>query len=511
MSRDTVAVHDLSIAPDVAPVGATPLFRNQFFLGPRCPEPLLEWPDLAVADNLRLASHPDLSVTRAVGDHAALTLLGFMLDPDDPVADDRTILSRLLVECGSIERAARATAKLGGRWLLIVEREGGAHLLTDALGLRHAVYTAPADAQGVYAMSQAGLAQEFLELPIDPRAAAFLDSYTIRAQRPEYYWPGMSTPLCGLRHLLPNHVLNLRTGETRRYWPDGPLASVGTEQAVERMGRIMTGLMCAAAARFELALSVTAGIDSRLMLAAARPVKDQVAFVTVRQARMSDSNADLQVPARLLARLGLTHEVIRAPGAMSAEFSWTFKRNVYLAHDHYGPDAEAILGRFGRRKVAVTGSGAEVGRCSWRGRLPFSRRRIAAAQLAGLEGMAHPFAAARLQEWLEDVGDHDYIERLDLFEWEQGQGSWLAMTQLEFDAAWGDIFTPFNCRALLTTILGASERYRRAPEHRLFVLAAERLWPEVLTEPINPHKKVRRLRQWAAAMKREIRSSLADR
>jgi hypothetical protein len=199
------------------------------------------------------------------------------------------------------------------------------------------------------------------------------------------------------------------------------------------------------------------------------------------------------VPARLLQKLGLHHEVIRAHAAASADFSWRFKRSVMFAHDHYGADAEAILAHFGRRKVVVTGSGAEVARCSFRQQLPFSdRRRIRATHLAKLQDMdGHPFALRYFDEWLDGVGDLQGVKLLDLFEWEQGHGNWLAMTQMEFDIAWRDIFTPYNCRELLLTLLSVDERLRRHPKYSLFPALIKALWPEVLSEPVNPHDRRR--------------------
>jgi hypothetical protein len=100
-----------------------------------------------------------------------------------------------------------------------------------------------------------------------------------------------------------------------------------------------------------------------------------------------------------------------------------------------------------------------------------------------------PFAIRHFEDWLADVGDGHGINLLDLFEWEQGHGNWLATTQLEFDSAWGDIFTPYNCREVLTTLLAVDERDRRKPHCRLFRELMQRLWPNVLSEPINPQKR----------------------
>jgi hypothetical protein len=164
---------------------------------------------------------------------------------------------------------------------------------------------------------------------------------------------------------------------------------------------------------------------------------------------------------------------------------------VLNAHDHYGPDAEAILQHFSRTKATLTGSGGEVGRCSFRKAFPWSdRRTITPAHLARLQRMdGQPFAMQHFAKWLEGAHPRYNVKLLDLFEWEQGHGNWLAMTQLEFDIAWREIITPYNCREVLTIFLGVDERYRRAPDYALFRQLIERLWPDVLQEPINPRPR----------------------
>ncbi len=482
------------------------LHHGQFMLGPRRPEQLPGWEGRPLANQFWLTTHPTLPVTEVSDANHALVLIGYVLDPAQPLADDRAILQGLLTSCHSVEKLIASTCRLGGRWIMIATCGDGIYLFTDALGLRQVMYTQPADAGRIYALSQPGLAMEVLGLTLDEEAAQFLDSHAFRTN-PEYRWPGTSTPVHGLRHLLPNHFLDLHTGQTKRYWPAGPLPEVSLGDALERMTTIVPALIRAAAHRFELVLSLTSGVDSRLVLAAARSVKDEIGYITVRQAKMADDSADLAVPARLLARLGLSHEVIRAASSMSPDFSRAFKRSVLFAHDHYGPDAEAILARYGRRKAAMTGSGAEVGRCSFRKQLPFSDlRRITAKHLAWLQGMNHPYAIRFFSQWLVDAEERANINLLDLFEWEQGHGSWLAMTQLEFDIAWRDIFTPFNCRELLVTLLSVSERFRRSPGYALFHLATRRLWLEVLSEPINPPGGRRLLQDGVSWLRRAWRA-----
>jgi hypothetical protein len=483
------------------PPGTWP-YVNQFLLGPTFAERLPDWQQISVAGPLKLTAHPDLCCTQVADAGRELTLIGHLLDPDTPDATNADILRAFLQEFTSRDALIRATYRFGGRWLLVATTADESFLFHDAMGLRQAFYSDPAETGGLWVMSQAGIAGEVLSLAPDALALGYMDTQTFR-RTSESRFPAAASTFRGLKHLLPNHWLDLRTGASRRYWPSQPLRTLGPDAAVDRLLALLSGQIRAAVARFDVALSLTAGIDSRLVLAAARALTDRLSIVTLRQGRMPDSHADIEVPARLLERLGLPHEVIRAAPTMTPEFSVQFKRNVYLAHDLYGHDAEAILRGFRRTKATITGSGAEVGRCPFRAKLPHADYvSFTPETLAWLEyGSTHPFLVHHFRDWLADAGQQNHVKLLDLFEWEQDYGNWLAMTQLEFDTAWREIFTPYNCRELLATMLGVDERYRRAPDYLLFRRAISKAWPELLSEPVNPHRRVGRLARRVSDLK----------
>lgn len=139
--------------------------------------------------------------------------------------------------------------------------------------------------------------------------------------------------------------------------------------------------------------------------------------------------------------------------------------------------------------MAATGSGAEVGR-SYHSLPHDNNGKITAEYLSTLEGTdSNKYAIQHFQEWLDNLEDLYNVNLLDLFEWEIGSGNWLAMTQLEFDVAWKDIFTPYNCREILTLMMSVEEQARKGPENVLFLELIHAMWPETLSKPVNPHKK----------------------
>jgi hypothetical protein len=463
-------------------------YISQFLLGPVSAVIPGGWTKTAITGELQLGTHPELSVTHAASADRSLTLIGFMLDPDLPDATDTDIVARLLEKHAKLDSLISATARLGGRWVLIATSGINKYLFHDPFGLRQAFYTDPELTDTLLVMSQPKIGADSLNLSIDSTAQEFIDSYEFRSA-PEYHWPGASTPYKEIKHLLPNHYLDLGTGLSHRYWPNHRLEPIDLNNAVKQLSVLFKGLIEAAATRFDLALAVTAGIDSRLGLAASKDVREKITYFTVRQYMAPDDHADIVVSGKLLDRLGLKHTIIKAPLTTTPEFSRVFKNNVFLAHDHYGSDAEAILSCFGRKKVVVTGSGAEVGR-SYHDSPNENNGEITAEYLSRLEEMgSNQYAIQHFQQWMNDLGDLHDVNLLDLFEWELGSGNWLAMTQLEFDIAWKDILTPYNCRAIMTLMLSVDVKYRKGPENTLFLETIRNLWPEVLCEPVNPHKQ----------------------
>lgn len=486
MSTVTQLYTDFEVSDYVEPAH----YISQFLLGPvstTCPD---GWKRAKIDAELELCTHPELNVTQTTSNDHSLTLIGFILDPDSPHATDADIVTRLLEASADLEALITSTSRLGGRWILIATYGEESYLFHDALGLRQVFYTDPGLTEDIWAMSQPKIGADLLNLSIDEAAQSFIDSYEFR-QRAEYRWPGESSPYKEIKHLQPNHYLNLNRGSSHRYWPNRHLKKIDLNEAKEELSSLLKGLIEAAALRFDLALAVTAGMDSRLALAASKDVREKITPFTVRQWMKPDDDADITVPAKLLNQLGLKHDIIKALVTTSPAFSKAFKNNVFMSHDHYGSDAEAILKHFSRKKVAVTGSGAEVGRCGQFYTLPAeSNGKLTAEYLSTMQQMgSNKFAVQHFQHWLEGHGDLYNVNPFELLFWEQSSGNWLAMTQLEFDIAWKDIFTPYNCRAALVTMLSIDEKYKEGSENILFLEAIKHLWPEVLSEPINPHER----------------------
>ena len=473
------------------------LFRRQFILGPTFAEGFGTWRHLRVGPSLCLTIHPDMPIYLAQGGDKSVALLGYILDPDEPKATDADIVRKLLFHLESRETPedfVRLTYPFGGRWILIVDNGRVPWLFNDPCGYRQVCYTRRTS-HGLWCASQPGLLAEILGFAPNQEAMNFIR--TFRRRQPEYWWPVGSSPFSEVRHLLPNHHLDLKSGTDHRFWPVDDITPRPLEEVVTESARLLQRLIVSASHRFGLALSMTAGKDTRLLLAASRPLRDVLYCYTLQYWDLTPESPDIQVPSRLLPRLGLVHHVIHCPSSMDRGFAEVYRRNVTTAHDAYGPIVQALYHHFPQNKVSMKGCAAPITGVHYRRRLRRQRPeaadggevdRLTLAQVAKMP--EQDFALEAFDRWLSDVNETNVegFDPLTLFLWEDREGNWQSMTQLEGDIS-REIFVPYDCRLLLANMLSVPEPYRTKPAYLLHEKMMLHLWPEVLSEPINPPVK----------------------
>ena len=465
------------------------LFRRQFILGPRFVEGFQTWNRLSVRPSICLTTHPDLPAHQARSGDISLLLLGYILDPYRPQATDADIINRLLAYLeagGTLESLIRLTSPFGGRWILVVDNGQAVSLFNDPTGYRQVFYSCTGS-HGLWCASQPGLLAQVLNLPVDEEALAFIRNYQKR--EPQYYWPGDSSLYKEVRHLLPNHFLDLETGACHRYWPTHDLTMRPLEQVVKENTELLQGLIESASHRFELALSITAGRDTRLLLAASKAVRDRLYCFTMMYWDLNSDSPDIQIPSRLLSRLGLPHHVIRCPSRMEPDFDEIYRQNVTTARAIYGTIAQGLYNQYPSDRTCMKGNAMEIAKSQYRADLQnrqpgADKGRIDPQTLAWLTRREDEFAIEAFDRWLSRVNQTN-VDVLDLFRWEDREGNWQAMSQCEWDIVY-EVFVPYDCRLFLANMLSVPARFRAAPSYALQEQMILHLWPDLLSEAVNP-------------------------
>jgi hypothetical protein len=417
-----------------------------------------------------------------------LLCLGHILDPENTASDTGDIIQALLKETTSFASFEKRSASLGGRWLLFVRIGDDLRLYPDAMGLKPAFYINYADGEGPWVGSQPLLLSEMLRLPLDYATAERFLQGKFRNS-----WPGEITPYKGVRQLLPNHYLDLRSSEPHRFWPHDKIERRETETVVKTASSMLQRLIQSAGSRRQLALPLSGGHDSRILLACAKAFRQDMKIFTLHSPRTELYDPDL---ARKLAkRLQFQHELlpVRPP---SDEFWALFKTNTaYLFSDPsniMAPTFEA----FAQNMFVLTGHGTEILKCYYypNGDHPQNVDGPALARISGFEG--NPVAIDSFSDWLDGVPSESGVNTLDLFCWENRIGNWCSLVTTGLDMTCAPI-PAFNCRDLLEAVLTSDVRARARP-YPLFRRICEYADPVTASLPFN-----RSLRETASALIRK--------
>jgi hypothetical protein len=323
---------------------------------------------------------------------------------------------------------------------------------------------------------------------MDNEAVNFINSF--KKKNDEYYWPGDSSPYKEINHLLPNHCLKLEEGSNYRYWPDKCFIKISLDKAIERCSTYLEGLMISASNRYNLNLSISSGWDSRLLLASCRRIKNKLVYLTEIKDDITENHPDCKIPNKLLYKWNLKHNIFTFPTEIiSDDFKKIYYQNVPFAHDKWALKAEAYFNYYNLNKVDVVGTVSDIAKCFYHKKAS-NNEKVTSQGMSKLIGMENDkFALSYLNKWVTGIGELYNYNVLDLFYWEQRAGVWVAANNLEFDVGWQDILVPYNCRTLLIDMLSVDEKFRMAPNYILYKKIIRNLWPEVLSEPINPHKR----------------------
>lgn len=465
--------------------------RNQYLIAPS-PTGDIQCDRMVPWDGMCVYLGAGCSVTRQYRGKDSLLLLGYGVDPDAPEQDEHAMCARVL-ETPDDEKARAVTDSWGGRWVICLRRNGRLRVWTDACGLKQVFYHRESGYRGYLASQARYLAMILGDLP-DAGALAYLEK--AKRKDREYAWPLDGTAYGRIRRLLPNHVLDDASWEPRRMgWP-----AVSDTDAQARVWRILTGGMTGLLNRGPAAVSVTAGLDSRLVLAAASRCPQHIRAFTFRYDGMAEEHVDLTVAQRLCAQMGISHRII-ACGQPDEDFRCTYMAHAEDGHEYWIQMAEALARSSCGELILVKGSCNEIN-SNPAGLLPDAL--INAGVLCRLFGIPWtPFSAGIVRKWLADARvfcKNSGVRLLDLFYWEHRCGSWLAACLNEQDIA-GEMYSPFNVRTLMAVIRPVPVQARIPPDYSFFrdlLRRGERDW---LALPINPGRYDAPAARWKIALK----------
>ena len=470
---------------DTPPIDDRLLYRRQFFFAPKYIENLPDWKKVQVSEKYYLTIHPDLEHVHIKDNNREIFALGYFLDPHNPNFNDKEIITDLLNKSVYFNDIIKNTYHLSGRWLIIYRDGENINLFHDAAGSRQIFYTF--HKSGVWCASQPHtIAQELnIELSTDPHLLEFINSKKFAED--EHCIVGDGTLYDNIYHLMPNHYLSISDKKINRYWPDKPILKLSMEEAANKVAELFVGLYESANNRFDLMQSVTAGVDSRALLAGSKKESQDITYFIQKFDKLNNLSPDIRVPKKHLPNLGLEFHINKCE-EYDELFDDYLEKNVYMIQSEKKKVLYYNFFKYHQGKVNVSGNIGGIIRHTGYNHFDGDGNAKELAKLFFAEDKK--YVLDTIQKWLDSgilkMVEENNIYLKDLFYWEHRGANWIPMFQAELDIAIEE-WNPANCRELIIASFAVSPDGKNTKKRtELYELICKKLWPETLEFPLSP-------------------------
>lgn len=417
---------------------------------------------------------PQLRINKASSANASITILGICVNSLNDL--DSASFAINSFDLGYVE-FLNSLDYLCGRFVIFLETNNDIQIFSDATGMRSVFYNENIDSISSHAnMISEG---EKNEIPF------------------RYGYPGNKTPYKNINILVPNTLLSLNELKVKRFWPRESIEVNATEIVYNDIVNYAVNSIKKAASDFNVKLALTAGLDSRVMLALF--LKSGISFETYTYGGGKDTKLDIAVAKDLAAKCGIKHTVIKTR-KLSKELSNVFSNTVYTNHHHSA--IEPLENWFqDRSTLCVTANLLEIGRdfyAKYRSLSePTNPRSMAELHINSMPRSSRVEVSSDRKNLLHyDACFSSFIEGssfneprslnfdpYDQFYWEHRMNSWHGVNMNERDF-YAQAFIPFNARVIFKMLLSVHIDERRSAKIFHNIIDSQKIGNEFI--PINP-------------------------
>jgi hypothetical protein len=425
-------------------------------------------------DDYSLYTHPALQYTYSSFADTELHLLGNVYDWVIPFQTNQQILDSL-AKAENFEKLTEQLAHLTGQYVIIYKSNENLIVLNDACGQSEVYY----DTTLSTFATQPKLIGKVIELEpyTNAEQLKFFESSEFKNKGVFF---GELTHISNVKHLTPNHHINIKQGKVVRHYPTTALKPMLIDEAAGRASIMLKGYLKAIAHRDRMAMAVTGGYDSRILFLASLDLPCQ--YFVQKHSNMSNDHYDIAIPKQLTKLFGKEFTVIpdlpKSESVYNDDYvqSVDFPRFLPLASQTY---AEHIY---------INGNISEVAR-NYFG----YHKQVNAKNLAYLNGFKNNMVVIEeYRKWLSTNGmlfHNNGYHVLDMFYWEEKMGNWAAKAKTEANTLGQNLISPFNSTELLTILLCTRRSHRDSHKNKLYNRIAELMEPKAIGIPINPCRK----------------------
>lgn len=416
--------------------------------------------------NYHLQFNTNLKYTQAQSGDYSLYLLGSLFDYVNTEASNQDLLN-ILVKQETKEDFFNILDTYYGEYVIIYVSKKDFILLNDCCAQKEVYYTKDFLEMGsqLNVLSNKGS---------NPKNHTYYNSALFNKKR---LFIGTSTSHSNVKHLAPNHYIDLLQKRTIRFFPIIKIKPQSIDQVAKKAALMLRGYVTAISHRHKIILPVTGGFDSRLLFLASLDTECDY-FVSQHQ-HMSDDHYDIKIAQKITKIFNKKMQVIKDSEAT----------NDILDTDQNidNPRATAFP-KVVADKVLINGNISEVARNYFNYISPVTEKKLTL-----LNGYSdNSFVINTYEEWLlqnKNLFSKNGYNILDMFYWEEKMGNWTAKAKTEAHAMHFELMSPFNSRSLLRLLLSTKRKDRDKFTSTLYKKIIEHLidnHKEINDIPTNP-------------------------
>ena len=439
-------------------------FNRQWYLSKNKPSANFKWDKYLLVDGYTLYAHVNQKVFLNRIDRASgVVVVGIAFNPES--LDDFT-LSPLSQKAQNSQEFVNEIIQLAGSYVIINYSPGKIKIYNDPAGL-----------MGVYFSKTAVASTPTLITPLVRDRAIDLD-FQFKAGNDWY--TGTTTPYVDVQKLIPNCSYDLIDCCMERYWPTSDyfseIKTLNVEEIISNITNLLKKMMAGIVIRGNVLASITGGQDSRVVLAASKPVWDKINYFTLQGIAVQQNDV---IFARLLAeKAKLTHQVYEI---LPTE-NWVYELyDSISAGESIGARREiagTCLQLAGPDVIHVNGNLGAICKTYYWDRKEPTHFNIPSV----LRDFVSPgqITVAGVEEWRKTVPNLKPAVLYNLFYLEQRGGRWISAGE-NCSRLFYESFTPFNHRELFSLICSLPVSLQYGGD--LLRILTKEMAPELLDVP----------------------------
>lgn len=300
----------------------------------------------------------------------------------------------------------------------------------------------------------------------------------------DIWFPFSLTSRYSIERLLPNHFLDIKKWSVVRHWPLGEIEPTSNiENSILEISSILKNHINTIANEYPIYMSLTAGRDSRMLLACAKSLLNNIVFFT-REMPDELAKLDCEISPKIAKRFGLNHVILKYEVARETELKEWLYRTGYCVAGRVWKSVKTLK-QLDPSRIFLPGLASEVGRSYYWNKYDTESSPLSESiLLKKIHIPAIDEIEKRASQWLEGLPTKNSLTILDLLYIEQRLGCWAGPLHYGIVNN-GFVLSPFVHRRIFEIMLSLPPEYKRNQFLPRDLISTQ--WSELLSFPFNEY------------------------